>query len=94
MSAQVIPYDEAALAMLHCLYHTGNDAEADALAADMLSRSNEWLEWIGTLRPERRRGSAFTEYQWRRIMEKTLSILYNYDRKELLGAVFSEKDLK
>ena len=94
MPPQVVPYDAAALSMLRCLYHTEHYTEADTLAGEMLSRSLKWLEWIDTLCPERRRGSAFTEYQWRRIMEKTISILYNYDRKELLGAVLPEKSLK
>ncbi|MBO5707327.1 MAG: hypothetical protein J6S05_10120, partial [Bacteroidaceae bacterium] len=94
MPPQVVPYDAAALSMLRCLYHTGHYAEADTLAEDMLSRSLEWLEWIETLCPERRRGSAFTEYQWRRIMEKTISLLYYYDRKELLITYFPEKTLK
>jgi hypothetical protein len=80
--------------MLRCLYHTGHYAEADTLARDMLSRSFGWLGWTETLRAERRCGSAFTEYQWKRIMEKTISILYNYDRKELLSAVLPEKVLK
>ena len=94
MPQQVVPYDAAALSMLCCLYHTGHYAEADTLARDMLSRSFGWLGWTETLRAERRCGSAFTEYQWKRIMEKTISILYNYDRKELLSAVLSEKVLK
>ena len=94
MPQQVVPYDAAALSMLRCLYHTGHYAEADTLAREMLSRSFGWLGWTETLRAERRCGSAFTEYQWRRIMEKTISILYNYDRKELLSAVLPEKVLK
>lgn len=94
MPQQVVPYDAAALSMLRCLYHTGHYAEADTLARDMLSRSFGWLGWTETLRAERRCGSAFTEYQWKRIMEKTISILYNYDRKELLSAVLPEKVLK
>ena len=94
MPPQVVPYDAAALSMLRCLYHTGHYAEADTLAEDMLSRSLEWLEWIETLCPERRQGSAFTEYQWRRIMEKTISLLYYYDRKKLLTTYFPEKTLK
>ena len=91
MPPQVVPYDDAALSMLRCLYHTGHHEEADALANDMLSRSVEWLEWIGTLRPERRRGSAFTEYRWNRIMERTVSMLFHYDRKELLSTYFPEQ---
>ena len=94
MPQQVVPYDAAALSMLRCLYHTWHYAEADTLARDMRSRSLGWMEWIGTLNPERRRGSAFTEYQWRHIMEKTISLLYYYDRKELLSAVLPEKVLK
>ncbi len=94
MPPQVVPYDAAALSMLRCLYHTEHYTEADTLARDMLSRSFGWLGWTETLRAERRRGSAFTEYQWRCIMEKTISILYNYDRKELLSAVLPEKVLK
>ena len=84
MPPQVVPYDAAALSMLRCLYHTGHQAEADALAEDMLSRSAEWMEWIGTLKPERRRGSALSEYQWKRIMQQTVSLLYHYDRKKPL----------
>ena len=94
MPQQVVPYDAAALSMLNCLYHTGHHAEADTLARDMLSRSVEWLEWIGTLRPERRRGSALTEYQWKRIMNKIVSLLYHYDRKELLTISFPEQTSK
>ena len=94
MPQQVVPYDAAALSMLRCLYHTGRYAKADTLARDMLSRSLEWMEWIETLCPERRRGSAFTEYQWRRTMEKTISLLYYYDRKELLSTYFPEQTLK
>jgi hypothetical protein len=94
MPPQVVPYDAAALSMLRCLYHTGHYAEADTLAGDMLSRSLGWLEWIGTLNPERRRGSAFTEYQWRHIMEKAMSLLYYYDREELLSTYFPEQTLK
>lgn len=94
MPPQVVPYDAAALSMLRCLYYTRHHTEADTLAGDMLSRSLEWLEWIETLCPERRRGSAFTEYQWRHTMEKTISLLYYYDRKELLSTYFLEQTLK
>ena len=94
MPAQVIPYDVAVLSMLRCLYHTGHHAEADALAEDMLSRSAEWMEWIGTLKPERRRGSAFSEYQWKRVMQQIVSLLYHYDRKELLATCFPEQTSK
>ena len=91
---QVVPYDAAALSMLLCLYHTGHYTEADTLAGDMFSRSIEWLEWIETLCPECRSGSAFTEYQWNRIMERTVSLLYHYDRKEVLGTYFPEQTSK
>lgn len=94
MPQQVVPYDAAALSMLRCLYHTGHYTEADTLARDMLSRSIEWLEWIETLCPERRSGSAFTEYQWNRIMERTVSLLYHYDRNEVLGTYFPEQTSK
>ena len=94
MPQQVVPYDAAALSMLNCLYHTGHHAEADTLARDMLSRSFEWLGWIDTLNPERRRGSALTEYQWKRIMNKIVSLLYHYDRKELLTISFPEQTSK
>ena len=90
MPPQVVPYDAAALSMLRCLYHTGHQAEADALAEDMLSRSAEWMEWIGTLKPERRRGSAFSEYQWKRVMQQIVSLLYHYDRKKLLTTYYIE----
>ena len=94
MPQQVVPYDAATLSMLNCLYHTGHHAEADTLARDMLSRSFEWLGWIDTLNPERRRGSALTEYQWKRIMNKIVSLLYHYDRKELLTTCFPEQTSK
>lgn len=94
MPQQIVPYDAAALSMLNCLYHTGHHTEADTLARDMLSRSFEWLGWIDTLNPERRRGSALTEYQWKRIMNKIVSLLYHYDRKELLTISFPEQTSK
>ena len=90
MPQQVVHYDAAALSMLNCLYHTGHHAEADTLARDMLSRSFEWLGWIDTLNPERRRGSALTEYQWKRVMQQIVSLLYHYDRKKLLTTYYIE----
>ena len=90
MPQQVVSYDAAALSMLNCLYHTGHHAEADTLARDMLSRSFEWLGWIDTLNPERRRGSALTEYKWKRVMQQIVSLLYHYDRKKLLTTYYIE----
>ena len=90
MPPQVVPYDAAVLSMLHCLYHTRQYAEADTLAGDMLSRSMEWLEWIGTLKPDQRRGSALSEYQWKRVMQQIVSLLYHYDRKKLLTTYYIE----
>jgi hypothetical protein len=90
MPPQVVPYDAAALSMLRCLYHTRQYAEADTLAGDMLSRSMEWLEWIGTLKPDRSRGSALSEYQWKRVMQQIVSLLYHYDRKKLLTTYYIE----
>jgi hypothetical protein len=90
MPQQVVSYDAAALSMLNCLYHTGHHAEADTLAGDMLSRSMEWLEWIGTLKPDRRRGSVLSEYQWKRVMQQIVSLLYHYDRKKLLTTYYIE----
>ena len=90
MPQQVVSYDAAALSMLRCLYHTRQYAEADTLAGDMLSRSMEWLEWIVTLKPDRRSTSALSEYQWKRVMQQIVSLLYHYDRKKLLTAYYIE----
>lgn len=79
----VAPYDESSLSMLECLYITGNTTEADALAENLLSRSAEWVEWIETLRPQRRKASYLTEYRWLRVLERTLSLAHHYDRTEL-----------
>lgn len=84
-STDVMPHDHSALPMAECLYRTGNTAEADAIAMDLLTRSTEWLEWLSTLSPQRRRGSAYTEYLWTHTLERTLGLLQRNGREELLN---------
>lgn len=84
----VAPYDESALSVVECLYQTGNNDDADRLARRMLSRSVEWIDWIGTLHPQRRRGSYITEYRWLKTFERTLSMVHHYGRSELVQAYY------
>lgn len=89
----VAPYDESALSMVRCLYQTGNTKEADALSENLIMRSVEWLEWIHTLAPQRRKASYFTEYRWNRLLERTLDVLHRYDRNELLESLYYENKI-
>ena len=84
----VAPYDESALSMLRCLYQTGNTNDADVLAEDLITRSVEWLEWIHTLAPQRRKASYFTEYRWSKLLERTLGVLHHFDRQGLLESLY------
>ena len=84
----VAPYDESALSMLRCLYQTGNTNEADVFAEDLITRSVEWVEWIHTLTPQRRKASYFTEYRWSKLLERTLGVLHHYDRQGLLESLY------
>lgn len=79
-----IPHDDSALPMAECLYRTGNTAEADSIAEGLLTRSEEWLTWIYTLSPQRRRGSEYTEYVWLRTLERAMNTLALCKREEIL----------
>ncbi len=79
-----VPHDEAVLTMAECLYRTGNTAEADAIVNGLWKRAEEWLTWTSTLSPQRRRGSAFTEYVWSHAMERTQNVIRRCGRKDML----------
>lgn len=85
-----VPHDESALVMAECLYATGNTAEGDAIAVRLLTRADEWLAWISTLSLQHRRGSAFTEYVWLRVMERALDVLQRCGRDDLLKIYYPE----
>lgn len=81
-STDNIRHDEAALVMAECLYRTGHTAEADSISEGLMARAREWLEWTSTLSPQRRRGSAYTEYVWGRVMERTMAVWQRCGREE------------
>lgn len=80
-----VPYTEDALALAECLYRTHQEARADAVVENLLSRSAEWLSWLQTISPARRRGSQQTQAHWLRTLEHALYIAHNYQRNELVN---------
>ena len=80
-----VPYTEDALALAECLYRTHQEARADAVVENLLSRSAEWLSWLQTIAPARRRGSQQTQTQWLRTLEHALYTAHNYQRNQLVN---------
>ncbi len=78
-----IPYTDAALAMARCYYLAGLPSEGDAIVADLLRRSDEWLTWIDSLATSRRKVAPYTHYTWMRTMHQALSTAAQHNRNDL-----------
>ena len=76
-----IPYNEAALSLASCFYEHGMTARGDAILSDLLTRSDEWLSWLGTIGARRQAGSSYTALEWLKTMQHTLTTAYQYERK-------------
>ena len=83
MPHENVPYTDAALSMARCYYMAGQYQQGDAIANDLLLRSDEWLSWIQTIRPKRRNGSRYSQYVWLQTMERALTVAAQYNRTEL-----------
>ena len=82
MPQENVPYTDAALSMARCFYVNGLPEDGDEIVGNLLRRSDEWLAWAGTIRPERRPGSAYSRYIWFETMERSLAVAVRYDRKK------------
>ena len=80
MPQENVPYTDAALAMARCFYLTGQQKQGDEIVGGLLHRSVEWLSWIGTIKPSRRTGSAYTRYTWMQTMQKALVVAAQFER--------------
>lgn len=83
MPHENVPYTDAALSMARCYYMAGQYQQGDAIANDLLLRSDEWLSWIQTIRPKRRNGSRYSQYVWLQTMERALTVAAQFNRTEL-----------
>ena len=69
--------------MARCYYTARQPEQGDAIAADLLRRSAEWLSWIETIRPSRRNGSLYSRHIWLQTMEQALHLAVQFERTEL-----------
>ena len=79
-----IPYSDAALSLAKCYYVTGHPDKGDAITANLLCRSEEWLSWIDTIGARRRMASLYTAHDWLKTMQQSLTLAYQYERKSLI----------
>ncbi len=80
-----IPYTDAALSLARCYYENGMADKADAIISQLLKRSDEWLEWIATIRPDRQQPSLFTAAGWMKTMQQTFALAYQYERTSVIN---------
>ena len=83
MPQENVPYTESALSMARCFYATSQTEQGDEIVRSLLRRSDEWLTWIETIVPSRRRGSFQTWYSWAQTMEWSLAVAKQFDRTEI-----------
>ena len=79
-----IPYSDAALSLAKCYYVTGHPDKGDAITANLLCRSEEWLSWIDTIGARRRMASLYTAHDWLKTMQQSLTLAYQYERNSLI----------
>jgi hypothetical protein len=83
MSPENVPYTESALSMARCFYATSQTERGDEIVRSLLRRSDEWLTWIETIVPSRRRGSFHTWYSWAQTMGWALAVAKQFDRTKI-----------
>ena len=77
-----IRYTESAVSLARCYYENGKTAKGDAIIANLLGRSDEWLSWIATF-GSRRQPSQQTILTWLETMRRALASAYQYERTSL-----------
>jgi ATP/maltotriose-dependent transcriptional regulator MalT len=75
-----VPYTETALSMARCYYLAHQPEQADDIVATLLRRAGEWLSWIETIVPSRRKGSDLSRYIWLKTMQQALAVAEQFDR--------------
>ncbi len=83
MPQENVSYTESALSMARCFYMTNQPEQGDEIVRNLLRRSDEWLTWIETIAPSRRRGSFHTWYSWAQTMGWALAVAKQFDRTEI-----------
>ncbi len=79
-----IPYTESALSLARCYYENGKPQQGDAIMANLLGRSDEWLAWICTISRQRQAASLYTAQNWFRTMQQALATAYQYQRNQFV----------
>lgn len=83
MPQENVSYTESALSMARCFYATSQTERGDEIVGNLLCRSDEWLAWIETIAPSRRRGSFHTWYSWAQTMGWALAVAKQFDRTKI-----------
>ena len=85
MPQENVPYNDAALSMARCYYLAQQIEEGDEIINSLLRRSHEWLSWINTISPSRRRASSYSRYLCIQTMQKSLSIALQFKRNNIIN---------
>ena len=83
MPQENVPYTDAALSMARCFYQAGQLGQGDETVGNLLRRSDEWLSWIETITPSRRKGSGYSRYTWLKTMYQALTVAVQFDRTNI-----------
>jgi len=90
MPNENVHYTEYALPMARCYYLTNHLEKGDEIVCELLQRSVEWLKWIDTIKPSRRKGSHYTSHHWQETMQQSMSLAYQNNRKDILNQYFNQ----
>ena len=83
MPHENVPYTDAALAMARCFYMAQQPERGDEIVDDLLRRAVEWLSWIETIKPSRRRASGYSRRSWLQTMYQSLALAAQHDRTSI-----------
>jgi len=83
MPQENVPYTEAALAMARCFYMCQQPEQGDAIVYNLLQCADEWLSWIETIKPSRRRASGYSRRSWLQTMYQSLALAAQHDRTSI-----------
>ena len=78
-----IPYTDAAVSLARCYYENGKTNKGDAILANLLCKSDEWLSWIASI-GSHRQPSPHTALNWLETMQHALASAIQYERTSLV----------
>ena len=84
-----VPYTDAALSMARCYFEAKQMAQGDEIVSSLLRRSDEWLTWIETIKPSRRKSSAYSRYLWLLTMQQALTVAQQSERNEIIQQYYN-----